>query len=274
MPLQDNIMLESFEGGRWDFGQIRMGGTIGYCVTVLTIGFVLRNRYEQIFWMVSIILFLCFIVGIGLKPVRGYRSATQKTPFREVLKNKALLGMIAFNLIFNLGLNFFYNFYPIYYMSIGGDSSLIGTMMFACALTEIPSLLVVNKLVQRFGIRKILVMAGIFTSIRWFLLFVLRNPYLVIAASLLHGFSYTAFSYCIITYINKTVPKDLRATSQSANSMISAVMSRIVFGYIGGVANEIFGTNNIFLVAGIMMVLATVVFFLWARTKGEVFGAA
>lgn len=273
MPLQDNIMLESFEGGRWDYGQIRMGGTIGYCITVLSIGFVLQNRYDRIFWMASIILVMCFIVAYGLKPVRGYRNEHRKTPFREVLKNRPLIGMIVFNLTFFLGLNFFYNFYPIYYTSIGGNSSYIGAMMFACALTEIPSLLIVNRFVKRFGIGKVLAAAGFVTSLRWFLLFFLKDPYLIIMANLLHGVGYTAFTYCIITYINKTVPKDLRATSQSVNAMIGSVVSRIVFGYIGGLASEIIGANYMMLFAGIVMVLSTAVFMVWFQTKKEIFAA-
>jgi PPP family 3-phenylpropionic acid transporter len=271
MPLQDNIMLESFEGGHWDYGQIRMGGTIGYCITVLSIGFILQNQYSRIFWMASLILVLCFFVARKLKPVEGYRNESRKTSFREVLKNKPLLGMIFFNLTFFLGLNFFYNFYPIYYTSIGGSSSYIGAMMFACALTEIPSLLIVNRLVRRFGIGKLLVMAGFVTSLRWFLLFFLMNPYLIIMANLLHGAGYTAFTYCIITYINKTVPKDLRATSQSANAMIGSVISRIVFGYAGGLASEIIGTNYMMLFAGIVMVLSTMVFAVWSKTQREIF---
>jgi PPP family 3-phenylpropionic acid transporter len=267
MPLQDNIMLESFESSRWDYGQIRMGGTIGYCATVLVIGFVLRNHYGSIFWMVSLSLGLCFIVSLGLRKVQGYRGSAQRTPYRELLKNKALLGMIAFNLTFALGLNFFYAFYPIYYTSIGGDSALIGVMMFACAVAEIPALLVINRFVGRFGIGKILIAAGAATSIRWFLLYVLRNPYLIIGANLLHGIGYTGFSYCIITYISRTVPKDLRATSQSANAMISSVFTRIIFGYIGGLASERFGTNNMMLLAGIIMAISTLAFTLWARNK-------
>jgi PPP family 3-phenylpropionic acid transporter len=270
MPLQDNIMLESFESSRWDYGQVRMGGTIGYCVTVLVIGFVLQNHYGNIFWMVCLAMACCILVSRRLRKVQGYRGSLQKTPYRELLKNKTLLGMIIFNLTFALGLNFFYSFYPIYYTSIGGNSSLIGALMFACAVAEIPVLLVVNRFVARFGVGKILILAGIATSIRWFLLYMLRNPYLIIAANLLHGIGYTGFSYCIITYINRTVPKDLRATSQSGNALISSVFTRIIFGYIGGLASERFGVQYMILLAGIIMAVSTVVFALWVRNKNTI----
>jgi PPP family 3-phenylpropionic acid transporter len=263
IPLQDNIILESFEGGRWDYGRIRMGGTIGYCVMVLGIGFVLRDRYRAIFLILSVILTLCFTAAWGLRRISGFRRKTGKTPYRELLKNKTLLGMIVFNMVFSMGLNFFYNFYPIYFTSMGGNSSLIGTMMFICALSEIPVLLIISRLTARFGPERIMAAAGIVTACRWVLLFMLRNPRLIIAVSLLHGIGYTGFSYCIVTCINRTVPKDLRATSQSANAIISTIASRVVFGYIGGLAAEHLGTNYLILFSGIVLAGATAAFLRW-----------
>lgn len=267
VPLQDNYMLEALEGGRWDYGQVRIGGTIGYCVTVLFIGFVLQNEYRRIFVMVSAVVAICFVMAAGLPKVAGHRGKAKKTPYREILKNKRLLGMVAFNLAFSMGLNFYYSFYPIYFTSLGGDSSKVGLLMFACAVAEIPALLLINRVVKKIGLAGTLVLAGAATSIRWFLLYVLRDPGLIIAANLLHGIGYTGFSYCIITYINATVPKDLCATTQTVNALIGNVVSRVIFGYVGGVASEIVGIHSMMLVSGAVMTLATLGFVYWAFIK-------
>lgn len=270
MPLQDNIMLETLETSRWDYGQVRMGGTLGYCVTVLIIGFVLQDNYRNIFWMVSLAMLICCGVFLGTPKVRGWKGEAHRTPVSALLKNTTLLGIIAFNLVFSTGLNFYYSFYPIYFTAIGGNSSLIGVMMFACAVAEIPVLLIINRLVRRLGIAGVLILAALATALRWFLLYALRNPYAIIAANLLHGIGFTSFSYCIITYINNTVPKDLRATSQTMNVVVSSVVSRIVFGYLGGLATERVGAGNIMLLSSLLMLAATGIFALWARTKKEI----
>ncbi|MCA5011343.1 MFS transporter, partial [Clostridioides difficile] len=41
IPLNDNITLESLTGSKWDYGRIRLGGTIGYAVTVVLAGYFL-----------------------------------------------------------------------------------------------------------------------------------------------------------------------------------------------------------------------------------------
>ena len=263
-PLLDNAVLEISEGKPWNFGQIRTGGTIGYCISVLFIGFAINDRYTRIFFMTAASLFVCFILTLRIPRVRGYRSGGQKTSVLVLFKNKPLMALMAFYLVFSMGLSFFYSFYPIFFTSIGGTSSQIGVMLFFCAVTEIPCLMLANRAVKRFGVDKVLIVSGVVTAVRWLLLFFLRDPVLIIAANLLHGVGYTGFSYCIVTYISDHVPNDLRATSQSFNTLIGNVFSRLIFGYLGGLASQVFGANHIMLASSAVMIGATLIFIPWS----------
>lgn len=267
VPLNDNMTLELVEKSKWDYGKIRTGGTIGYALTVLISGYALQNHYERIFWMVSLMMVVCFIVSLRIKPVQGYRNRRNRSSIKMVWKNKTLMGLICFYLAFGLGLNFFYNFYSIYFTSIGGDSSDIGVMMFVCSVAEIPCLLLMHYLVKRFGVYKILLLAGGLTSLRWMLLFLLRQPVLIILTNGLHGFGFTAFSFCLLNYINSKVPKDLRATSQVFNAMVSTVCSKFIFGYLGGVASELIGADHMMLFSGLLMLTATILFSIWGYSR-------
>lgn len=269
VPLLDNYTMEYIEGRRWDYGHLRMGGTIGYCITVLTVGFVIDESYSVIFYLVAFFLFLCFVISLCMPKIEGHRTEKTRSSFKELLNNKVLIGLILFNLAFSMGLNFFYNFYPIYFTSIGGNSSEIGSMMFFCAVTEIPMLLIIRKIVSRIGIRFTLILAGIVTTVRWILLYTISDPSVAIFVNLLHGFGYTSFSYCIITYISKSVPRDLRATGQMANALIGTVGSKVIFGYVGGIASEAIGANQMLLFSAALMGISTLIFFVWGSGKRE-----
>jgi len=271
IPLQDNFSLEYLEDKKWDYGQVRMGGTIGYCITVLGIGFVLQDGYRQIFWMVALGMSVCFLICLGLPKIEGHRKQGNKSSYKELIKNKPLVGMILFNMIFSIGLNFYYNFYTIYFTSdkIGGNSSMVGIMMFISAVSEIPMLMLIHKITEKIGIRKTLIIAASVTSLRWLLLFLLTEPIPIILVNLMHGIGYTSFSYCIITYIGRTVPKDMRATGQTLNVLIGNVISRVLFGFVGGFASENLGANKIMLFAGIMMIVGTIIFGIWSRGVKE-----
>jgi len=263
-PCMDNIVLESSEGKRWNFGQIRMGGTIGYCVGVLLIGFVIQEEYARIFYMTAIALLFCLLFSLKLPTVPGHRTGKHKSGFRVVLKNRPLMILIAYNLSYAMGMSFFYSFYPIYFNSIGGTSGHVSVMMFFCAVTEIPCLYLANRVVKRFGVERVLIISGLIGALRWLLLSFLRDPTLIIAANTLHGISYTGFAYCLVVYINETVPQDLKATSQSFNVLIGSVFSRLILGYVGGLASEAFGANNILLVACVVLLVSTSMFSAWA----------
>lgn len=271
MPLMDNFALEYLETSRWDYGQVRMGGTMGYCLTVLFIGFFLQDDYAPIFWMVALCMAGCRLLCIGLPKISGYHAKGRKAPYRALLQNRALIGLILFNLTFSIGTNFYYNFYSIYYTSdaVGGNSSMVGVMMFASAVSEIPMLLLIHRIIGRLGIRGTLTLAGGATVVRWLLLAVLHQPVPIIFVNLLHGLGYTSFSYCIVTYIARTVPRELRATGQTLNALIGNVVSKVLFGFVGGFASQYLGADRIMLFSAVLMAAGTIAFVLWSRNISE-----
>lgn len=263
VPLKDNLTLELLEDTKWDFGHIRMGGTIGYAVTVLVVGHILKDEYSSIFWMTSIMMFLCFFIVLTFPNIKGSKGKKIKTPFKEIFKNKTMVALIFFNLISSFGMNIYYTYYPIYFVSIGGHSSHIGIMMFISAISEIPFLSVANRMVEKFGVEKVMLSAGLVTSIRWFLLYLVSNPILIMITSLLHGFAFMGTNYCMTVYINKTVPVDLRATSHSLFAFINIFFSRIIFGYLGGLASDRFGITTMMLISSIITFITVIFFVLW-----------
>ncbi|AGC68042.1 major facilitator transporter [Thermoclostridium stercorarium subsp. stercorarium DSM 8532] len=259
-PLQDNLTLEYLENKKWDFGKIRMGGTLGYSVAAVLSGIMLKGRYSNIFWIVSLFLLLCFALMFTIPSVPGGRRKNERVPVGCILKNKTLMCLIGFNLSYSLGLSFFYTYYPIYFESINGNSSYTGILIFTCAIAEIPFMMIIDKILKKFGMIKLLISAAAVSGIRWLLMYFLTNPVLIILANLMHGFSFTCFTYSILTYINVNTPKSLKATAQTLNSMVSAFFSKVVFGILGGVASDIFGINKIMLVSSVITFIATFIF--------------
>lgn len=266
VPLNDNITLEALVTSKWDYGFIRMGGTVGYAVTVLLIGFLLKDSYAPIFIIVAVTMGICLVASFHMPQVEGHMKRTKRTSMKEVLKNSTLTGLILFNLVYCMGNSLFYGFYPIRFQEIGGNSSQIGWMMFACAVAEIPFLMLMHKIVKKIGIRGVLLSAGTITGLRWLLIAGLRSPAAIIGVNLLHGFCYTGITYCIIHFINLKVPKELRASSQVWNATMSTVFSKLIFGYLGGVAFEQLGADSLMIFSAVTMGTATVIFAFWSRS--------
>ncbi len=77
---------------------------------------------------------------------------------------------------------------------------------------------------------------------------------------MLSGCGYVGFSYCLIKYINDTVPKSMRATAQSLNAILGTIFSKILFAPLGGVLSDLLGIRVMLLTAGIVMLCGVTLF--------------
>lgn len=259
-PLLENLALEQLEGSRWDYGQIRMGGTFGFSIMVLAAGILLRDNYALVFPAVAVILLASAAMIFSMPPVRGHRHGANRAPIREVFKDPILRSLAVYFLLFVLTANIFYSFYPIHFTSIGGNSAWVGLMLFVCAISEVPFFFFAGALVKRLGLYRMILISGLATALRWFLIFSFSSPALIVLAGLLHGVGFVPIGYGVAIHINTHLPKELRATAQSLVALLTAFFSRVVFGYAGGLACDAFGVRNVMLIASGVMLLATLLF--------------
>lgn len=293
VPLSDDMTLEALQDTRWDFGQVRAGGTLGYSLTSLVSGFCLKNHYSGIFWWIAGSLLLCFCcilrlsaggkerdlnagekISCNREETAGERaeqiSDRKRSELSVFLRDKVLVALIVFSLIHSLGNSFFYSYYPIYFVEIGGSSQWIGIMIFACAMSELPFFVNMGRIVKRIGMDKALLAAGILTGIRWLWLSQIHAPYLSVLCNMLQGFSFTAVTWCLLNYINENVPYVFRARIQVLNNVIAMIFSKFIFGYLGGALFDSVGTPVVFIGMGCLMVLTTPIFigYVSKRLKG------
>lgn len=261
LTLQDNYTLELLEHSKWDFGRIRLGGTLGYAFCAMLVGLVIGNRYANIFWIMAGFFFVTGLLYFLLPQVEGHRKKHEKVKYTVLLKDKALVCMFVFNIVYYLGTSFYSQFYSIYYNKvIGAPSRMVGMLTFVSALSEIPFFWFAYRIERKFGAERVMMFAGIATALRWFLLSFIENQYAVLAVNLLSGCGYVGFSYCLIKYINKVAPKSMRATAQSLNALLGTIFSKIIFTPIGGVLGQHFGVKTILLVCGFIMLFGSILF--------------
>lgn len=262
-PLIDNITLESLDevkNRKYNFGDIRIAGTIGYCGGVLAAGKLLNNQYQRMFLMISVLFAFTLLCMRRVPSVQGFKKEKKQHFFRELLGSKKILCFIFLQIIFTLGTTNFYSYYPLYFSSIGGNSSLVGILMFVCALSEIPLWPLCNRLVKKIGYQKVMAIAGAFTALRWYILYVTTNPYIAIVANLTHGIGFVTLNFSLVTFINEKMPRSLHATGQSMVNMITTIFSRIIGGVVIGYLCDRWGIKNVMFLNFIMIIIGVIVF--------------
>lgn len=261
MTLQDNYTLESLDNSKWDFGNIRLGGTVGYAACAGIVGFIIHNSYGQIFWMMGLFFLVTGLLYFTLPRVSGHRQKHQKVKYSILFKDRPLICMFFFNVLYSLGTSFYFQFYPLHYHNVlGASSQMVGLLSTFSALSEIPFFWFASRIEGKMGTKNVMLFAGVCTTLRWLLLYTVTDQYLVLAVNLLSGCGYVGFMYCLIKYINDNVPRSMRATAQSLNGILGTIFSRIIFAPLGGILADSFGAANILLVGGILMGVGSALF--------------
>lgn len=261
MTLQDNYSLELLENSRWDFGNVRLGGTVGYAICAMVVGFLIGEDYSQIFWVMALLFLITGGMYFTLPRVEGHRKKHEKVKYTVLLKDKPLVCMLIFNIIYFLGSAFYFQYYPIYFSEeLGASTEMVGILTFVSTLSEVPFFWFAHKIEKKLGVEKVMLLAGCAVALRWLLLSFVANHYVIIAVNLLSGCGYVGFMYCLIKYINNHVPKSMRATAQSLNAILGTIFSRILFAPLGGILSDIFNVRVMLLAAGIAMLIGVVYF--------------
>jgi MFS transporter, PPP family, 3-phenylpropionic acid transporter len=266
--INDSITLESI-GGRYPFGRIRLGGTLGYALVSVLTGFIVKPGVKVIFPFFSLIFLAAFILLFAVPKVKGHQfrgrqpgNRQARVSFFQLFKNKELVFLLIYNLVIQITLGFYYSFFPLYFIKIGGPSSLLGISMLISSLSEVPFLLFADRMIKKIGFKSLLLISGLVAALRWGLFSLLDNPYAILAVQLLHCFMFAAMTMTMAIYINGHVSKSLRASGQTLNTITGLWLPRIIGSLAGGAISRVLGLNWIFACCSVICLAAAAVFWL------------
>lgn len=247
LPMSDTVTLEYASEVGWKFGRIRLAGTIGYAVMAVLAGFAANRRVGNIFPLSLMLIALTMLTVLRLPKIRGHQTVSGRVSWQELFRHQQLVRFMVFSAIVHATLGYYYAFFPILYGQMPGGNALLGWSLFIASLSEVPFLLLAERILKRVGIRAMLVTSAAITGVRWLLFYIVADPYLLLPLQALHGAAYIVLTYCLGTYINAEVPKELRASGQAAHWLLTAGAARIAGSFGGGLIADAVGIRMGFL---------------------------
>ena len=260
--LQESYTLELMDKSRWDYGNIRLGGTLGYAVCAMLTSVLIADDYGRIYWMMALLYGVAGILQLFTKPVAGHRKKKEKIPYRQVLSHAPLMCIIGFQLLSSLGSSFSM-YYSIYFRhQLGAPSELLGWMTTIGALSELPFFWYAGRIERKIGTQWFLTIATSAIILKMVCLSFVTNPYIVLCLQVLSGMSVVSSAYCIIKYIGDTVPPQMRTTAQMANAIITTIFSTVICAPIVGWLDGLLGTQAVLLIGAGVSAVSVVLFIL------------
>lgn len=272
LPMSDAMALEFCTANRYRFSPIRMCGTIGYALMPILLGTFLSADLRRIFWafftfsMTAAVATL-FFPASGQQQSRKAGASRPKVSIRPLLRDPLVIFLLIANFVISVGICA-YTYLPLYASELGYDNNICGLLNAFAAVSEIPSLLLIDAVLKKIKGQTIIVASSFFCALRLFLTYI--GGYcgegalaVLTLAQLLQSVSYITNYYCSAKLIHDRFPEELKSTAQTLLAMVTAGFSRIVGSLLGGYLSEssVLGLQNtflffaLFLLAGSFVVL-------------------
>ncbi len=243
------------------YARIRLWGSVGFIVTVILLGIAVDRRGIGIVLPALMLIFF----GIWLSSLSVRDPDPQPHPHAQpsllsVLRRPAIMAFFAAVFLMQMSHGPYYAFYSIYMEAQGYSKTLIGQLWALGVLAEVALFLVMPRLLERWGARRVLVWSLVLAGARWLLIgFFPRELPVLLLAQLLHAATFGTFHASAIHLVHHYFPGRLQGRGQALYASLSFGAGGALGSLGSGFAWETLGPTASFAVASGIALLGALV---------------
>lgn len=265
LPQFEAITLHFLGQETHRYSHIRLWGSIGFIMTALCLGPFLD--YAGVNWLPHICLALFALIWFSTLHVPGHKLAVehkseQRSVWHIVLRTQAKV-VLALCFLMQLSFGAYYAFFSIFLQEHGYSKTSVGGFWAVGVLAEIIVLLLMHRLIPRFGPKRLLVFCFTVTALRWFIVgqFV-DQAWLVAFSQIMHAFSFGMFHAVMIYLIHQYFAGSLHGRGQALYTSVSFGAGGALGAFVAGGVWDLYGgiSAYFFAAAAALFGLALVVF--------------
>lgn len=254
---------------RMSYGSIRMFGSLGYAIISILYTYLIQRFSVDVIFVgyVAAAVPLLLIAAFMKDDHQSKRSMSlreMRQGIKQLFKSYPYVTFLLFNVALYMPVNASFTFLTFLIESIGADTSMLATIMGIKALLEIPLLLLSGRLIKRFPLSRLLVVAACFYSVEMFLYPLCGDIYAILAVQCIHGAVFGLYLSAQIQYVHSLAPPELTATAQTLSGAATA-LAGIVGNSFGGLMIDTVGIKPFYIVSGCVQAAAVILFMLSLR---------
>ena len=279
IPISDAFTTKSLGTNTKNYGRIRAVGSAGFVCTALLLQFtpiVSAENVRSIVYGIAV-LGLLYTVSLFFVP-NIFNFSAQNSPQPENSPSKKNLikifpssywfGLLLISLG-TIGMTPSQKFFSLYMREYLHLESYAGFWAVS-ALAEIPVMFLSGKLIEKFGIEKLLIVSLLSISVRNIVYAVFPSWNGVMAAQLLHSLNFGLFHPVAVLFCMSKTPKEAASLGMTFYSVVSRGLSYMLGSVFGGFVIEKAGYVPMFFIFGVFPVLGILFYMLsFKRRAGE-----
>jgi PPP family 3-phenylpropionic acid transporter len=232
------ITLESLGDNANQYGAIRSWGSVGYIVLVVLAGVSIERLGAEVLPYIGMVLFIGLL--ICSMPLPSTKAAVLSGSERPKLTlDKPIILFLLSALLLQMSVGPFYGFFVLYLKQVGYSETFAGIMVALGVLAEIGIFLYASKLIGKYGLRLLLIVSIVLTSVRWLILGYYPDViFMLVFSQTLHAFTFGLTHAVSIQFIHRHFGIHHRSTGQALYASLSfgvgGALGTWVSGYIWG----------------------------------------
>jgi PPP family 3-phenylpropionic acid transporter len=270
MPLVDRTVLALLGERKNQYGKQRLWGALGWGIAALVAGLLVEQGGLRWAFYSFLVFWVILLVASFRLPVS--RSSIGNQFWRglsQLLKNRQWVVFLAVIFISGAGMSIMSNYLFLYLNELGASRSLMGFSLSVATISELVVMFFSDRLLERWGAKKLLILALVIFILRAFAYAFSGTPMLALFIQLLHGPSFAAMWVAGVTQADRMAPPGLGATTQGIFSGVTMGLGSAFGAMTGGLLYENFGAAATFMWAGFGMLFGLGLFVLadWGVVK-------
>ncbi len=189
------------------YSLVRVWGSIGFIAVVAGLGYLFDLiSLQWLPWMMALLLVALLLVSLSVReaPPPVARQGTQREPLLQLLAKPAVIAFFAVCLLLQLAHGPYYTFFSIFLEAHGYSRTETGLLWSLGVVAEVLVFLFMHKLLQRFGVRTILLASLALAVLRWLLIgWFVDNLPLLLFAQLLHAATFASYHACAVDTVRR-----------------------------------------------------------------------
>lgn len=271
-PFCDALALEYLERNarRQEFGSLRLWGSVGFAVASLAVGtFVIGDSIRLIVVLYCVVMLLMGIVTATLPDVPHTTRATWGGASAIVRGNPTLVRFLVGITLIGTTLGVVNSYLIIYLTDIGAPGWVTGIIFALAGILEAFLMGYASLLIQRWGLRAVLIGGVALQPLRWLLYTVITVPLLVIPTQLFHSIAMLALLVAGVLFTDQHLTSQWRATGQTLYAAALHGIGPSIGAFAAGIIYERAGMSMVWwaCVAANIIGVAIIVWATWAPAE-------
>lgn len=257
VPFLDSSTLAYLGESKNQYGKLRLWGAVGWGMAAPVVGW-LVERFDLTwsFYSYMGLMFAGLLVSFNL-PRRQIRIGVSFWQGVRLLLGNKRQWLLFLIIIFSAGIGsaIVHNYLFLYMELLGAGNTLMGWALTVATLSELVIFSSSDRLLKRWGIKNVLLLALAALVVRLLAYALISNPWLVLPVQLLHGFSFSALWAAGVAYADKIAPPGLSATAQGLFTSVFMGLAAAIGAFGGGVLYENIGLLWMFGSTGLVLLI-------------------